>query len=157
MTSQGLSGYLSLRTLFITTWATATCPMKGWSRASWYVFSALGFYPAVPGSTDYSLGTPRVKTGSIKLENGNIFKIKTSNLSDVNYYVQSVELNGMDLNRSFITHEEIMKGGSFLCNASYCASYRISSRMATSMDSSSEHLGLRTVATVEMVRNMNNN
>ena len=29
--------------------------------------------------------------------------------------------------------------------------------MATSMDSASEHLGLRTVATVEMVRNMNNN
>lgn len=53
--------------------------------------------------------------------------------------------------------EKIMKGGSFLCNASYCASYRISSRMATSMDSSLEHLGLRTVATVAMVRNMNNN
>ena len=53
--------------------------------------------------------------------------------------------------------EKIMKGGSFLCNASYCASYRISSRMATSMDSSSEHLGLRTVATVKMVRNTNNN
>ena len=53
--------------------------------------------------------------------------------------------------------EKIMKGGSFLCNASYCASYRISSRMATSMDSSSEHLGLRTVATLEMVSNMNNN
>jgi len=52
--------------------------------------------------------------------------------------------------------EKIMKGGSFLCNASYCASYRISSRMATSMDSSLEHLGLRTVATVAMVRNMNN-
>jgi len=53
--------------------------------------------------------------------------------------------------------EKIMKGGSFLCNASYCASYRISSRMATSMDSSSEHLGLRTVATVKMASNMNNN
>jgi len=52
--------------------------------------------------------------------------------------------------------EKIMKGGSFLCNASYCASYRISSRMATSMDSSLEHLGLRTVATVAMVRDMNN-
>ncbi len=52
--------------------------------------------------------------------------------------------------------EKIMKGGSFLCNASYCASYRISSRMATSMDSSLEHLGLRTLATVEMVREMNN-
>ena len=47
--------------------------------------------------------------------------------------------------------EKVMKGGSFLCNASYCASYRISSRMATSLDSSLEHLGFRTVATVAMV------
>ena len=47
--------------------------------------------------------------------------------------------------------EKVMKGGSFLCNASYCASYRISARMATSLDSSLEHLGFRTVATVAMV------
>lgn len=49
--------------------------------------------------------------------------------------------------------EKVMKGGSFLCNASYCASYRVSSRMATSLDSSLEHLGFRTVATVAMLRN----
>lgn len=48
--------------------------------------------------------------------------------------------------------EKVMKGGSFLCNASYCASYRISSRMATSLDSSLEHLGFRTVATADMLR-----
>jgi len=42
--------------------------------------------------------------------------------------------------------ERVIKGGSFLCSASYCASYRISARMATSMDSSMEHLGFRTVA-----------
>ena len=59
--------------------------------------------------------------------------------------------------RDLYAKEKIMKGGSFLCNASYCTSYRISSRMATSMDSASGHLGLRTVATVEMVRNMYNN
>lgn len=47
--------------------------------------------------------------------------------------------------------EKVMKGGSFLCNVSYCASYRISSRMATSLDSALEHLGFRTVATVGMV------
>ncbi|WP_421804441.1 formylglycine-generating enzyme family protein [Flagellimonas sp.] len=41
--------------------------------------------------------------------------------------------------------EKIIKGGSFLCSASYCASYRISARMATSPDSGMEHLGFRTV------------
>jgi len=47
--------------------------------------------------------------------------------------------------------EKIIKGGSFLCSDSYCASYRISSRMGTSLDSSSEHVGFRTVATPNML------
>ena len=41
--------------------------------------------------------------------------------------------------------ERIIRGGSFLCNASYCASYRVSSRMATDPSTSLEHLGFRTV------------
>lgn len=41
--------------------------------------------------------------------------------------------------------ERVIKGGSFLCSASYCASYRVSARMATTLDSSLEHLGFRTV------------
>ncbi|MGB8374327.1 MAG: formylglycine-generating enzyme family protein, partial [Salegentibacter sp.] len=48
--------------------------------------------------------------------------------------------------------EKVMKGGSYLCNASYCASYRISARMPTTPDSSHEHVGFRTVVTPEMLR-----
>lgn len=44
--------------------------------------------------------------------------------------------------------ERVIRGGSFLCNESYCASYRISARMASSMDSALEHLGFRTVLAV---------
>jgi len=47
--------------------------------------------------------------------------------------------------------ERVIKGGSFLCHASYCASYRISARMGTSYDSGSDHVGLRTVASTEML------
>ena len=48
--------------------------------------------------------------------------------------------------------EMVMKGGSYLCHDSYCASFRISARMSTSRDSGSDHLGFRTVATLEMVK-----
>ena len=41
--------------------------------------------------------------------------------------------------------EKVLKGGSFLCNANYCASYRVSARMGNSLDSAQEHLGFRTV------------
>ena len=48
--------------------------------------------------------------------------------------------------------EHVIKGGSFLCHASYCASFRISARMGTSIDSASDHTGFRTVATVDMLQ-----
>jgi len=48
--------------------------------------------------------------------------------------------------------ERVIKGGSFLCNASYCASFRISARMGMTEDSSSDHVGFRTVATVAMLK-----
>lgn len=57
-----------------------------------------------------------------------------------------------NLNNPYIK-EKITKGGSFLCNDSYCASYRLSARMGTSRDSSLEHLGFTTVATTEMLEN----
>ncbi len=47
------------------------------------------------------------------------------------------------------TPERVIKGGSFLCNAAYCASYRVSARMASSEDSASEHKGFRTVINLD--------
>jgi formylglycine-generating enzyme required for sulfatase activity len=40
----------------------------------------------------------------------------------------------------------VMRGGSFLCNESYCSGYRVSARMKSSADSSMEHLGFRCVS-----------
>lgn len=49
------------------------------------------------------------------------------------------------------TKERVIKGGSFLCSVTYCANYRISSRMASTEDSSLEHLGFRTVLSLDML------
>lgn len=51
--------------------------------------------------------------------------------------------------RNLLTQEKIIKGGSYLCHKSYCASYRISARMSNTVDSSTEHLGFRTVLSVK--------
>ncbi|MQP25652.1 SUMF1/EgtB/PvdO family nonheme iron enzyme [Flavobacterium sp. LMO8] len=48
--------------------------------------------------------------------------------------------------------EKIIKGGSFLCNENYCSSFRISARMGMTEDSSSDHVGFRTIATIEMLQ-----
>lgn len=42
--------------------------------------------------------------------------------------------------------KKVVRGGSFLCNASYCKGYRVSARMKTSPDTGLEHTGFRCVA-----------
>ena len=46
------------------------------------------------------------------------------------------------------------RGGSFLCNESYCSSYRASARMQSSPDSGQDHAGFRGVMTQEMWEEM---
>ena len=41
--------------------------------------------------------------------------------------------------------KRVMRGGSFLCNASYCSSYRVTARMAHSQNTGMSHVGFRCV------------
>ncbi len=79
--------------------------------SAWYLFSALGFYPVNPVGGEYILGSPEVGEAIISLGDGKEFKIIAGNQSNENVFVRSVKLNGRELQRIFITHEEIMKGG----------------------------------------------
>lgn len=79
--------------------------------SAWYIFSALGFYPMAPGSVRYDLGSPLIKEANINLENGRTFTVSAVNQGPENVYVKKIELNGLKLDRLFITHEEIMNGG----------------------------------------------
>jgi sulfatase modifying factor 1 len=42
--------------------------------------------------------------------------------------------------------KRVIRGGSFLCNESYCSGYRVARRMKSTEDSGMEHLGFRCVA-----------
>ena len=62
-------------------------------------------------------------------------------------------INPTGIESSTKSREKVIKGGSYLCNINYCASYRISARMASSYDSSLEHLGFRTVISITELKN----
>ncbi len=79
--------------------------------SAWAVFTSLGFYPVTPGSLEYAIGRPFVRSATIALPNGKTFTVHTDGLSDRNVYIGSVTLNGRPLTRSFIRHAEIMAGG----------------------------------------------
>ncbi|MEA1875877.1 MAG: GH92 family glycosyl hydrolase [Bacteroidota bacterium] len=79
--------------------------------SAWYIFSALGFYPVTPGLPEYTIGAPLFKDVSLVLDDGKEFRIIAPNRNLENIYVQSIKLNGVPLQRGYITHSEIMSGG----------------------------------------------
>ena len=76
--------------------------------SAWYVFSALGFYPVCPGNNQYVIGYPLFDKAVLHLENGETLVISKN---EDKPYIQSVTVNGNSLTRSYLTYEEIAKGG----------------------------------------------
>ena len=79
--------------------------------SAWYIFSVLGFYPVCPGSDQYVLGAPFFEDAVIALPNGNTLEIKAPGVSDKNRYVKKVLLRGKEYSKMYITHDDILAGG----------------------------------------------
>lgn len=79
--------------------------------SAWYVMSAMGIYPVNPVSGEYQIGTPMFPEMQIRFAENKVFKILAKNVSRENCYVKSVKLNGVALEKPFINHKDIMKGG----------------------------------------------
>jgi predicted alpha-1,2-mannosidase len=79
--------------------------------SAWYVFSALGLYPVVPGRPIYALGTPLFTHATIHLENGRTFTVEAVRRAPNDVYVQSVTWRGRALEGPWIEHSQITTGG----------------------------------------------
>lgn len=79
--------------------------------SAWYIMSSLGFYQVSPSGGKFVIGSPTFKKSTVHLTNGKTFTVSAPENSDENIYVQSVKLNGKDYTKTWITYEDIMKGG----------------------------------------------
>jgi predicted alpha-1,2-mannosidase len=79
--------------------------------SAWYVFSALGFYPVTPGTTQYVLGAPLFKKVTVALENGRKLVIEAPGNSSRNMYVGKVKWNGKNHTKNWVDHFDLLKGG----------------------------------------------
>lgn len=89
--------------------------------SSWYVFSAMGFYPVCPGTDQYVIGTPLFKKMSIRFENGKKLTITSPASSKENKYVQTITMNGRPYTKNWLGHTALMNGGSLNFNLSAVA------------------------------------
>ena len=79
--------------------------------SAWYVLSALGFYPVTPGTDQYVFGSPLFEKATLTFEDGRELVIEAPGNSRENVYVKNIRLNGSAINRNYIRHDELRKGG----------------------------------------------
>ena len=79
--------------------------------SAWYILSAMGFYPVNPANGIYCIGSPQLAKAVIHNVNGKDFTIIANNTNSKNIYIQSAKLNGKNYEKSYITHKDIMSGG----------------------------------------------
>ena len=79
--------------------------------SAWYLFTAMGFYPVCPGTDQYVIGAPYLPYVKIILPNSRVIEIKAPRVSDKNRYVKAVLRNGKPYSKLYLTHEDILEGG----------------------------------------------
>ncbi|MBI9034128.1 MAG: GH92 family glycosyl hydrolase, partial [Bacteroidales bacterium] len=82
--------------------------------SAWYVLSAMGFYSVTPGLDEYVIGSPVFDEIIINIENGKEFKIIAKGNSPEHVYIQSASLDGVDYQKTFIRHQDILNGSELI-------------------------------------------
>jgi predicted alpha-1,2-mannosidase len=78
--------------------------------SAWLVMSMAGFYPVIPGTTQYVIGVPQFDEVIIHQENGRSFFISATGAAK-STYINACTLNGATYNKTWIEHSTITKGG----------------------------------------------
>lgn len=78
--------------------------------SAWYVLSALGLYP-IAGTSRYWITGPLFERALVRMDEGVILTIVAENNPAENPYIQRILLNDVPLDRFWLDHSEIAKGG----------------------------------------------
>lgn len=79
--------------------------------SAWYIMNSIGIYQVCPGKPVYSIGRPLFDEVTVNLPDNKQFIVKTVNNSKENKYIEKAVLNGVPLEKPFISHEDIKNGG----------------------------------------------
>jgi predicted alpha-1,2-mannosidase len=79
------------------------------TMSAWYVFAALGFYPAIPGTDVLVLGSPLFRNAVLHLPAGDV-TIEAPSAARKRPYVHGLTLNGVPHDRPWLTFAELAGG-----------------------------------------------
>ncbi len=83
------------------------------AMGAYYVFSALGLFPEIPGVGGFSITAPYMQSATIHLKNG---ELKILGGSEYTPYIKSLKLNGKKYESTWIDWSAIENGGTLQFN-----------------------------------------
>lgn len=83
----------------------------GGGMTAFVVFTSMGLYPVTPGLPFYTITSPVFEETTIQLTNGRHFTILAKGASRTKKYIQKAFINGSVIDSPFISHQQIMDGG----------------------------------------------
>lgn len=109
-------GHPDLASYWVRKLMTTRYSLKGYpgnddsgAMSSWYIFSALGFFPNA-GQDIYYLTGPLYPKSVMTLSGGKTLTIEAENASAANLYIQSCQINGVEWNKSWFSYGDIKNG-----------------------------------------------
>jgi predicted alpha-1,2-mannosidase len=104
----------AVRRVLNTIWTNSPKGMPGnddlGEMSSWYVWSAIGMYPEIPGRAELVLGSPLFTAIHIRRPAGDI-TIKSPGAGTNAPYVQSLKVNGASTTKTWLTESFVEHGG----------------------------------------------
>lgn len=79
--------------------------------SAWYLMSAMGLYQMNPADGVFVFGSPRFKRIEMKVHGGQTFVVEAPDNGPENIYIKKVYLNGRPYDKSYITYQDIVNGG----------------------------------------------
>lgn len=79
--------------------------------SAWYLMSAMGLYQMNPSDGVFVFGSPRFKRIEMKVHGGRTFVVEAPDNSPENIYIRKVYLNGKPYDKSYITYQDMVNGG----------------------------------------------
>lgn len=104
----------AVRRVLNTIWTNSPKGMPGnddlGEMSSWYVWSAIGMYPEIPGRAELVLGSPLFPAVRIRRAAGDMV-VKARGAGTDSPYVQSLKVNGMTTTKTWLPESFVMHGG----------------------------------------------
>lgn len=79
--------------------------------SAWYLLSAMGLYQVNPSDGVFVIGSPRFRRAEMTVRGGNTFVVEAPGNSKTNIYIRKAYLNGKPYTKSYITYDDLLKGG----------------------------------------------